>query len=290
MSSFDLRIASGFQVATYPAGATFGPRASRDFEFVWMIEGDATYSAGETVAAPQGSILLCKPGVEDSFVWDTRRRTRHGWFHFRINGETPPEWGTPGTWATVRTPRDNTDLLTALFRALLASGANHAESALSATTRLLALSLFAAFVSGESQSGSGIETPQYPDAVTQAMAFIATRLEESPGDALPLCAIARAAFVSPEHLCRLFQTHTRHTPAETVRLMRLDRAATLLVRTNFSVGEIATMCGFASQFHFSRRFKDAFGQTPSDLRRAVAEGVGVVPTTRLLRIAGITAH
>ncbi|RYG88668.1 MAG: AraC family transcriptional regulator, partial [Alphaproteobacteria bacterium] len=129
-----------------------------------------------------------------------------------------------------------------------------------------------------------LENPPYPEAVARAMAFIAARLEEQPSDPLPLDAIARAAYVSPEHLCRLFKTHTRHTPAETVRLIRLDRAAVLLARTNFSVGEIATLCGFPSQFHFARRFKEAFGQTPSDLRRAIASGLGGVPITRLLQI------
>lgn len=42
-------------VATYPAGASFGPRVMHDWEFVWMMEGDAEYRWGETtVVAPEG--------------------------------------------------------------------------------------------------------------------------------------------------------------------------------------------------------------------------------------------
>ncbi|MBC8139979.1 MAG: helix-turn-helix transcriptional regulator, partial [Armatimonadetes bacterium] len=143
----------------------------------------------------------------------------------------------------------------------------------------------AAFVLGDNAVTGSVESAAYPEALTRAMAFIASRLEDAPAEALPLSAIADVACVSPEHLCRLFTAHTYHTPAETVRLLRLDRAALLLVRTNFSVGEIASLCGFASPFHFSRRFKEAFGQTASDLRREVMEGRGTVPLTRLLRIA-----
>ena len=47
----------------------------------------------------------------------------------------------------------------------------------------------------------------------------------------------------------------------------LDRAATLLVRSNYSVAEIAQMCGFSDMFHFSRRFHAHFGVPPSDYRR-----------------------
>ncbi len=280
MIPFDLSIKSGFQVATYPAGATFGERHSRDYEFVWMIEGDAVYTAGgDSHDAPQGSILLCKSGAIDSFVWDTRRRTRHGWFHFDILGDTPAQWNAPHTWRTVRAGLAETHLLPTLFRRLIGSDPT------SVASRLLAASLLAAFVLGDDATTGGVESAAYPDAVARAMAFITSRLEDAPAHPLPLTAIANAACVSPEHLCRLFTTHTKHTPAETVRLLRLDRAALLLFRTNFSVGEIASLCGFASPFHFSRRFKEAFGQAPSDLRREVRDGRGTVPLTRLVRIA-----
>jgi transcriptional regulator GlxA family with amidase domain len=65
-----------------------------------------------------------------------------------------------------------------------------------------------------------------------------------------------------------------------VRLARLDRAATLLVRSNFSVQEIAELCGFASAFHFSRRFKEAYGQSPRELRQQVRAGA-TLPAPRL---------
>jgi AraC family transcriptional regulator of arabinose operon len=185
----------------------------------------------------------------------------------------------------VRVPHE-TDLLPTLFRRLLAGEPQRAGGDISTANRLLALSLLAGFVSAPATAEASIENAQYPEAVTRAMAFIAAHLEEHPGDTLPLGAIARSAFVSPEHLCRLFKTHTGHSPAETVRLMRLDRAVVLLARTNYSVGEIAALCGFPSQFHFARRFKEAFGQSPSELRRDIASGRSAVPLTPLLRITG----
>src|SRR5262245_32904059 len=89
---------------------------------------------------------------------------------------------------------------------------------------------------------------------------------------ISLTELSRVACVTSEHLCRLFKTATNHSPVETVRLARLDRAAVFLSRSNYSVGEIATMCGFASQFHFSRRFKEAFGKAPRQVRADIQAG------------------
>ena len=40
-----------------------------------------------------------------------------------------------------------------------------------------------------------------------------------------LAELARAACVTPEHLCRVFKAAGQPSPVETVRLVRLDRAA-----------------------------------------------------------------
>ena len=283
---FTLRISSGFQVATYPAGATFGPRHCQDFEFVWIIEGDTVYRQNDqTFDAPEGTILLCRPQTTDFFHWDARHRTRHAWFHFTIVGDVESVLGVPDTWRVIRRSESENDLLPTLFRQLIVSGPNREGEPISVVTHLLASSLLAAFITETDGGGGGVENPRYPEVVTRAMAFVAARLDEQPAEPLALGDIARAAFVTPEHLCRLFKSHTGHTPAETVRLLRLDRAAVLLARTNYPVGEIAMLCGFPSQFHFARRFKEAFSRTPSDLRREIAGGSGSVPTTRLLRVS-----
>ena len=283
MIPFSLRITSGFQVAAYPAGATFGPRRLHDYELVWIIEGDVAYHQDATeFAAPEGSVLLCRPDTTDAFRWDARRRTRHAWFHFMVAGDLPAEWGQPPSWRVV-VPPGGDDLLTVLFRRVIAGGPNRGGVPVSPVTQRIAEALFAAFVAGtEPNARSGDLAPALPEPLARAMAFVSARLDEHLAEPLPLSKIAGAACVSPEHLCRLFAAHTGHSPAETVRRLRLDRAAALLARTNYAVGEIAALCGFPSQFHFARRFKEAFGQTPSELRRAIAEG-GNAPVSTLVR-------
>ena len=263
-------------VATYPAGATFGPRVTRDFEFVWVIEGDVEYHReGKTVPAGPGSILLCRPGGTDSFRWDEYRRTRHGYFHFDVLS-FPDDWPAPEDWPLVRQPVEG-DVLRPLFRHLLTWSDRGDPLLLRATMA----HMLASFVTGEI-AGKDPPRDTLPDPVERAWAYLHDRLEDDPAAPITLPDLSRAASVSQEHLCRLFKASTGRSPVETVRLARLDRAAVLLTRTNYSVAEIGAACGFPNPFHFSRRFKEAFGLSPRDLRKGVAEGA-TPPTPRLLR-------
>src|SRR5437016_3124786 len=102
VNDLELSLPTAVGVATYPPGASYGPREMRDFEFVWIIEGDAEYFWGEiAVQATEGAIVLCRPGARDFFRWDRKRRTRHGYFHFHIVRH-PRDWGNPKHWPLLR--------------------------------------------------------------------------------------------------------------------------------------------------------------------------------------------
>ncbi len=267
-------------VAVYPPGASYGPRSLRDHEFVWMIEGDAEYRrAGETVAAPAGSLVLCRPGATDFFQWDRHRRTRHAFFHFPL-GATPGGWPPPDDWPLVR-PLPPDDVVRPLFRHLLTRHNGGGD----ALRRLTVAHILSVFVGGDPALGR-ISAESWPDAVERACGFLSRALEDDPARPLSLGELADAACVTPEHLCRLFQKSLGLSPAQTVRLARLDRAAGLLARSNFSVGEISALCGFADPFHFSRAFKKAYGRSPSEVRAAVRSGA----SAPLPRVLGRLAH
>ncbi len=273
LSDLDVSLISNRGVAIYPPGASFGPRRMRDWEFVWLIEGDAEYCWGDlTVAAPEGSIVLCRPGATDFFRWDTLRRTRHAYFHFQV-ARLPEDWLD---WLLVRGPEED-DILRPLFRYLL----TWAERGDPEQGRLTVAYMLTAFRTGQRATGS-IASASWPPAVEQVCAYIFERLEENPTATPSLKELAGVACVTPEHLCRLFKTALGHSPVQTVRLARLERAAVLLARSNYSVGEVATHCGFASPFHFSRAFKAAFGQSPTELRRR-SEAGEALPWPRLVR-------
>jgi AraC-like DNA-binding protein len=83
--------------------------------------------------------------------------------------------------------------------------------------------------------------------------------------------VAEAAGVSDRHLRRLFEVEGT-TPARYIQRRRLDRAHALLTASGSAggaagtVAEVAYGCGFASQSHFTRVFRERFGQTPGEVR------------------------
>ena len=266
MAGLEVSLPTGWGVATYPPGASFGPRRMRDWELVWLMRGDAEYRWGETsVAAPEGSVVLCRPGATDFFRWDPRRQTRHAFVHFQIEGVLQ---GRPDLrdWPFVREGEED-DVIRPLFRHLLTwAGRGDAGQC-----RLTLLTMLTAFHTGQRATGSLVREALSP-AVEAVCAFIAVRLDDDPAAVLPLPVLAAQACVTPEHLCRQFKAALGHGPAGAVRRARLERAAVLLARSNYTVGEVAALYGFASPFHFSRAFKQALGHSPTELRRQAKGG------------------
>lgn len=251
-------------IAVYPAGATYGPRYLWDYELVWMMEGDAVYEwEDERLNAPEGSILLCRPGVTDRFVWDKRRRTRHGFCHFSIASLSPgfpPESDWPHLLGPGAAP-----VLDPVFRYLLSWGEGENTAAVESALRLLVI----AFIAGPTQHSPVRNRPQ---AVIRVLAYIARRLDEESDARITLREMADVACCTKEHLCRVFRKYTNLSPAESVRIMRLEHTATMLTRSNYSISEVSSIFGFSNPSHFTKCFTDEYTVSPTEFRRNVRSG------------------
>ncbi|MFN7162502.1 MAG: helix-turn-helix domain-containing protein, partial [Fimbriimonadales bacterium] len=96
-----------------------------------------------------------------------------------------------------------------------------------------------------------------------ALEYLQSHLSEP--DALQK--VSQRLHVSPRQCQRLFRVAMGCSPSEYLTELRLRRAATLLVSTNLSVSEIALEVGYLSLSHFSRVFRERFGQTPRAFRQ-----------------------
>lgn len=73
---------------------------------------------------------------------------------------------------------------------------------------------------------------------------------------------------SPSYFCKLFKKAASITPAEYVISVRLSNAKLLLLESDLTMSQISEMCGFCDASYFSYNFKQRFGQTPMEYRRA----------------------
>ncbi|MFC5996456.1 helix-turn-helix domain-containing protein [Pseudonocardia hispaniensis] len=79
--------------------------------------------------------------------------------------------------------------------------------------------------------------------------------------------LAASVSLSRYHFARRFRASAGTTPHAFLLRQRIDRAQTLLSRTNMSLLEIAAACGFADQSHMTRAFRKHVGATPGEYRR-----------------------
>lgn len=85
-------------------------------------------------------------------------------------------------------------------------------------------------------------------------------------DSIGVDAIADHVGLSRSQLTRLMVERTGYGPAESLRRLRVARADSLLRQSTLSIKEIARVCGFATQHHFSRVFHEVTGKRPTESR------------------------
>lgn len=83
--------------------------------------------------------------------------------------------------------------------------------------------------------------------------------------------IAKELSISYYHFMDLFKQQVGIPPGQYRMVRRMNYAEHLLTKKELSIKEIAHMAGFASQFHFSRAFKQTFKQSPSVRREKIFE-------------------
>jgi transcriptional regulator GlxA family with amidase domain len=92
-------------------------------------------------------------------------------------------------------------------------------------------------------------------------------MEQHTEDLLSIDSIATMTGVSRRQLERLFEGDMGASPSAIYMKIRMAAALTMVMRTNKPLIEIALETGFESLSHFTRRFRAAFGDTPSQIRR-----------------------
>lgn len=102
----------------------------------------------------------------------------------------------------------------------------------------------------------------YEERFQRVLAYIYDHLDEE----LSLDQMAEIACMSRYHWHRVFRAMTGETLAETVRGLRLAKAANALVEEDTPIREIAAHVGYKNLAGFSRAFKNAHGLSPQDFR------------------------
>jgi chromate reductase len=104
-----------------------------------------------------------------------------------------------------------------------------------------------------------------PHAILQR---ITEYMEEHLRDNLSLDQLARETDYSRAHFLRMFRATTGKTPHQYLTQRRIERAKSMLLEAEtISLTDIAAWCGFSSQSHMTRVFREQVGVTPNEFKR-----------------------
>jgi AraC family transcriptional regulator len=85
-------------------------------------------------------------------------------------------------------------------------------------------------------------------------------------DGLTIQEMARAVDLSTGHFCHMFRKSTGQSPHQFVRWRQVERAKEMLRSAEARILDVAVACGFKTQQHFARVFRQVCGTSPSEYR------------------------
>ena len=121
----------------------------------------------------------------------------------------------------------------------------------------------------EASLKGGFLYPEYaviqntPSIVASIQLYLYRHLKEN----ISLKDLSDTFFLTKTYLCDIFKEQTGKTILEFLREIRLYKAAELLRKTEETINEVASECGYNDYSYFIRHFKKIYGSTPDQYRK-----------------------
>ena len=245
---------------------SFGPFVRNHFLLHYVISGrgflDSTSPDGVThrydLSADQG-FLIC-PGQVNTYCADANHPWKYVWLEF--DGLRVAEYLTyAGLDASHPIYLPQTPAQGQAVRDTMLYISNHSK----ASTLHLIGHLFL-FLDGLVQSSSTRRTASTGQLRDFYIQEAITYMEHNYQRDLSVEELADVCKLNRSYFSKLFKEAMGCPPQEFLIRMRLSKATELMKTSRSSIGDIAQLCGYPNQLHFSRAFKKRYGISPREWR------------------------
>lgn len=238
------------------------------FELVYVIEGDIDFFEDDiSYCVGSSQTLLLSPGRRHGSIRPYHNDLRFYWLHFLADNvsETPlTEHSTLSVPKQVSLSRPQR--LSELFHRFVSDQESRLLTPTVATRLLMLILCEVARQGGElpnTHATKKVLKTSREDLIERTLSLI----DEVIVNNLGVAGIAREIGVHPDHLERIFRTHTGERLIDAINRRKIDTACVILrEEASMNVNEVATRCGFKNTSYFHRVFRRITGLSPRRFR------------------------
>ena len=92
-------------------------------------------------------------------------------------------------------------------------------------------------------------------------------IQEHYSEEISLLKIAESAHICESECLRCFRNVIGYSPIQYVKQLRIQKAAEMLLCTNWKISNIGQKCGFQEMSYFAKTFRELKGCTPNAFRK-----------------------
>lgn len=120
-----------------------------------------------------------------------------------------------------------------------------------------------------SMDGAKLETTIYNNSSNEIVERALKYMTDHIYTKLTVASVSKTVNVSPAYLAALFKKCLQTTPSEYISKLKLEESKRLIREGKLNFTQISETLNFATIHHFSRRFKEKYGVTPTEYAKAM---------------------
>lgn len=251
----------------FPSNYRFESHAHREYEINYVNTGCCIMGVEEEyVPLRQGECIVIAPGQSHCFMVDMQKTCKITQLEavIRFPKEAVGKLLFPAMESPYCKLHDCEKLLPLLERISYFHRAEELSQADQVQLDFSLLELFALLSEQfEGQLRDRLESEKDSGKVEEIIRYIHENLDQE----LNMEALAVSYGVSSRYVRRYFQEQMGMGSSEYITMLRIGRAKQLLWRPEYSVTDVALMCGFSSSQYFCRVFRRQTKTTPAQYRK-----------------------
>lgn len=243
-------------------GHRFGPNQRKAFVLHFVGKGKGTLEInGRQYHIQQGEVFLIPPNVEAWYEADQKDPWFYSWIGF--TGQRAKEC-MDRSGLTLKNPVRQVSCIQEIQGLVEKILEEYQLSYKCELRRDAYVMLIFSHLVEEYQNESPSVAHAYPGSVyaQYAMEYINSHYSEK----IKIAELASYIGINRSYLTSSFKKATGYSPQEYLIRLRMDKAASMLKKTNMSVSNIAAAVGYGDQLAFSKIFKQYYGESPRSFR------------------------